>query len=394
MNKRLLAAAGCFLCELVAVGVGAGTNSLYTAPVCSDLGISRTGYSVSVTVIYLVNMLIYMLFPLLMKRVPLRGIFAVGLLCEMTAFLIYSQIRSAATLYLAAAFLGAGLALLGTVPITAVIKSWYPDRQGSVLGIVLSGSGIGGAALIPLAGILMNSHGWRAAALGSAGLMAIVATPCLLTVKENKQAGKHEGQKDGCVEPERFPFADRGLLTALLIYAFLTGASIQPTYLSIAAHLSEHGINTQNASAVLSVICFCALFVKVLLGAVSDRFGPYPAAACSHIGFILSAVTLVFFTGWLPIFEILFAFGSVPLALMLPLLSSHFFHKSPSRVLSLCMAFQTAGISLGILLTGKLYDMFSSYDPAFLLLGGVNFAAFILISVLFLIHQHKRSVPK
>lgn len=387
MKKGFSAAAGCFLCELVAVGVGAGTNSLYTAPICNDLGISRTGYSFSVTVIYLVNMLVYMIFPVLMKRVPLRGIFALGLLSETAAFLIYSRVSSAATLYLGAAFLGAGLVLLGSVPITAVIKSWYPDRQGSAFGIVLSGSGIGGAALIPLAGMLMDAYGWRTAAMCSAGLMVLAAVPCLLTVRENKQAGKED-------RPESQGINGRGLLALLLIYSFLTGASIQPTYLSIAAHLSEYGVSAKGASTVLSVICLCSLFVKILLGVVSDRFGPYPVAACSHIGFILAILTLVFFTDCLPAFELFFAFGCVPLALVLPLLSSCFFNKSAARALSLCMAFQTAGIALGILLTGRLYDMLSSYNGAFLLLGGVNLAAFVLVSALFLIHHQRRSVSK
>ena len=58
------------------------------------------------------------------------------------------------------------------------------------------------------------------------------------------------------------------------------------------------------------------------------------------------------------------------------------------------MAFQTAGIALGILLTGRLYDMLSSYNGAFLLLGGVNLAAFAIVSALFLIHHHRRSVSK
>lgn len=384
--KRKLSVAGCFLCELVAVGVGAGTNSLYTAPICDDLGISRTSYSVSVTVIYLVNMLVYLMFPLILNRISLRAVFAMGISCEALAFLIYSRVDSAAVLYLAAAFLGAGLVLLGAVPITAVVKSWYPNRQGSVLGIVLSGSGIGGALLIPLAGVLIDAYGWRTAAVCSAGLMAAVAIPCLLAVRENPQAPPAGRTGRGSHEVR-----DRGLLAILLAYAFLTGFSIQPTYLSIAAHLSEYGISAQGASGVLSLICLFSLFAKILLGAVSDRFGPYPAAVCSHVGFALAALTLVFLTHNLYAFEVFFAFGSVPLALLLPLLSSHFFEEASARVLSFCMALQTAGIALGILLTGRMYDAFSSYDAAFLVLGAVNLTAFLLLSLIFIIHHHKRS---
>lgn len=382
------------MCELVAVGVGAGTNSLYTAPVCSDLGISRTSYSFSVTVIYLVNMLIYMIFPLILRRVPLKAIFAMGLFSEAAAFLIYSRVNSIAALYLAAAFLGAGLVLLGSVPITTVIKSWYPDRQGAVFGIVLSGSGVGGAVLIPLMGALMDVYGWRTAALSSAGLMVLVAVPCLLTVRENRQAVGVEKSESGHTDLGKLASSDKGQLAILLVYAFLTGASIQPTYLSIAAHLSGYGVSAKSASVVLSAICFFSLLAKALLGALSDRFGPYPAAVCSHVGFMLAILTMVFFTGWLPAFEVFFAFGSVPLALILPLLSSYLFDKASAQVLSLCMALQTSGIAIGILLTGRLYDLASSYNTAFLLLGGVNFAAFILVSVLFLIHSHKRSVSK
>lgn len=385
LQKRGMVSAGaCFLCELAAVGIGAGTNSLYTAPICGELGISRTAYAFSITLMYLVNMAVYCLFPVLLRKVPLRGIFALGFLSETAAFLLYASARSLGVLYLAAALLGAGLVFLGAVPITAVVSGWFPTRQGTVLGIVLAGSGIGGAVLIPVVGSFMNASGWRAAFLLSAGIIALVAVPCLCLLREAKP------QKAGPTEKRPSPLRLPGM-PPTLCYAFLTGFSIQPIYLSIAAHLAEKQIDALQAAQVLSVICLVSLGAKVLLGGLSDRKGPVWVLFLSHAGFLCAAVSLVFLTKLLFLPELFFGIGCTPLTLVLPLLCARLFREHAGTALSLCMAAQTAGIASGILLAGGLYDAFGSYDLAFLLLGGINLAALFLM-----LHTYRKntgSVP-
>lgn len=388
-RAAVLAGIGCFLCELAAVGIGAGTNSLYTAPVCGELGISRTAYSVSITVMYLMNMAVYCLFPLILKKIPLRGVFCLGLVCETAAFLTYSQARSLQVLYLAAALLGAGLVFLGAVPITAVVNYWFPGREGTMLGVVLAGSGIGGAVLIPVIGGLMEAFGWRVAFLISAGVMAVIAVPCLLFIKSGpsrKAPGREAGRKEGT-----FAIVRRPGMAMTMGYAFLVGFSIQPTYLSIAAHLAERQIGTQAAAQVLSMICLVSLAGKVALGNISDRWGPVPVLAASHIAFLGAALSLVFFTDYLILPEVFFGIGSTPLTLVLPILCTHMFRERSDAALSLCMASQTAGIALGVLLVGFLFDRMGSYDGAFLLLGAVNLTAFFLMVFTYQ-KQNKRSV--
>lgn len=375
-KKGLLAVAACFLCELTAVGIGAGTNSLYTAPICQDLEISRTAYSVSTALIYLVNMAVYFSFPLLLRRIPLRGIFLLGFGAEAAAFLLYSQAGNVGVLCVSASLLGIGLVFLGAVPITTVVTSWFPQRAGTMLGIVLAGSGIGGAVLIPGVGIVMEQFGWRNAFLVSAGLVTFTAVLCLAFLQANPQ-NKPPAEKEpriSLLSSLRIP----GISWAL-VYGFLAGFSIQPTYLSIAAHLAEQGISSQKASQVLGAICLVSLIAKVILGAVSDRFGPLPVLACSHGGFVLAAVALVFFPQVFLPTEVFFGFGSLPLSLVLPILTNWLFHEKSSQALSLCMAAQTAGISVGILMAGGAFDLFGGYEEIFLFLGAVNFLAFLAL---------------
>lgn len=378
MSKRRIAVivAACFFCELTAVGVGAGTNSLYTAPICEDLGISRTVYSVSTSLMYLVNMIAYFSFPFLLCRIPIRGIFAIGFVAEAMAFILYSFSKDVMMLYSASSLLGAGLVFLGAVPITAVISSWFPNRQGTMLGVVFAGSGIGGALLIPAVGSLMQYFNWRIAFLFSAALVGVSAIFCVTFVQKNNQK---ETTNAALQKGSLGSFLQMRGAKALLVYGFLVGFSIQPTYLSIAAHLSADGITTQKASQVLGIICLVSLVIKVVLGAISDRFGPISVLLISHGAFFLVEILLVFFTKELFLIELCFGIGCTPLSLVLPIVARWLFQEKSGQALSLSMATQTAGIALGILLTGWMFDTFGGYEESFLMLAVVNVVGLVCL---------------
>ncbi len=65
-------------------------------------------------------------------------------------------------LYLAFGGIAAvGVTFAAWLPSVVLVRSWFPDRVGTAIGIASSGIGVGIFALVPLAQLLIDAFGWR-----------------------------------------------------------------------------------------------------------------------------------------------------------------------------------------------------------------------------------------
>lgn len=72
-----------------------------------------------------------------------------------------------------------GLLGVATTPVTysRVVANWFDRRRGTALGFANAGVGVGTFVVIPLAQMLIDRDGWRAAYLGIAGFCLAVGVP-------------------------------------------------------------------------------------------------------------------------------------------------------------------------------------------------------------------------
>ena len=68
------------------------------------------------------------------------------------------------------------------VPAPILIGNWFHTHRGLALGVAMSFSGIGGAALGPVFTLLIQTVGWREAYFIAAGIMALLVLPWTLVV--------------------------------------------------------------------------------------------------------------------------------------------------------------------------------------------------------------------
>lgn len=87
--------------------------------------------------------------------------------------------------------LGAGFAAacLGNVPNSVLLSRWFTTRLGAATSIVFSGTGIGILALVPVAQLLIDQLGWRAAYHWLGGLALAALVPVLLLPWSRYHAG-------------------------------------------------------------------------------------------------------------------------------------------------------------------------------------------------------------
>jgi MFS family permease len=127
----------------------------------------------------------------LLDRFGPRRVMPFGALILGIALATSSQIASLWQLYLTFGVVGAfGVAMLQSVPNTAVISNWFIRNRGTAIGIVISGSGFGQLWMTPTTQWLILHLGWRTTYLVLAPVLFIVPAGLILLFQYHKPADK------------------------------------------------------------------------------------------------------------------------------------------------------------------------------------------------------------
>lgn len=375
-------AAACFIFEALALGLGSATSGLYVKPICNSMGFSRGEYSLVFSILSIVNMVICLTFGVVHKKLGVRNIFLIGVLCETGAFITYYSATNIYTIYAGAVLMGVGLMYLGQVPLSLVVSNWFVEKRGTVLGIVLAGSGIGGTILSPLAVSWIVTYGWRMSYLFSMIIVLVFSIPALLVMREepsrmglmafgaekvNSQASEDAGSVSGINYKEALRTPTLWLMvTATLFF----GMSIQAVFLIAPAHLADVGLKSQYIAWVMSIIYFLNLIGKIVFGIVNDKFGIKPVVLLTNISFVFAAIILIFTHSntYAFAFAVLLGIASVALTLPIPLLTGILFgQKDFGTLLGIIYGSYTIGVALGTPLNGFSFDKFHTYSYSFIL---------------------------
>lgn len=391
-----IVAVTCFTFSVIGVGLGNSTISLYVKPICDDMGFSRGGYVLVYSILSASQMLASLAFGAIYQKFKnVRMIFVIGVFGIASAFTIYCLSRNIYLFYLGAFFQGFGLQYVSAIPLSVVISNWFLTKKGTVLSMVLAGSGLGGIILNPIVGRWISVDGWRAAYFYSLILLLVFLLPALLILREKpsdvgqKAFGSNQSHDQNFVQtgrqlsnPDLSELRKTPIFWMVLMAVFFFGLSIQPVYVNAAAHLGGVGLNPQVIACVMSVVFIANTLSKVLLGIVNDKYGIKPVIIINNSFFAIATVTLILTrsNAFGLCFGAGFGIGYTMLSITIPLLIAHLYSgKNYGNIIGIMIAAQTAGYSVGTPLVGFSYDVFHSYNYAFIL------AVFLDITGAFLI---------
>ena len=174
--------------------------------------------------------------------------------------------------------LGCGTSLV-YIPAVTVAPGWFKERRGLAMGVVLSGTGIGGALWAPILRALNASIGFRNTLRLTGGLsfVLIVGSGWILKwhpeIESRNRLGASPGQSR-----LRPPLANWQVVRSRMFFAQATGAILQaaayytPVYFisTYARNLGYSATAGANFIALSNGTSSCG---KVLLGYVADRYG-------------------------------------------------------------------------------------------------------------------------
>lgn len=271
----------------------------------------------------------------------------------------------------------------------SVLPSWFSDRLGLMLGLAMTGIGIGQAFSPILAQYLISHFGWREAYAALAVLSAVVALPGALLIVRNNPARDAEmrAPKEGAraSEPAVITWGDRRFwplgVTFFGIALCASGCAVH-----VAPILIDKGFDPMQAATIGSSGGVAILVGRLVAGYLLDRLGPL-VVGC--ITCVCAAAAPQLLSGWVDprlamLAPILFGLAIGAEGDLMPFTLRQIFGLNGyAEIYGRLFTLFSLGVLLGPLVMGAIFDRFGSYDPVLMFFTLASVAVFpVFASVL------------
>jgi MFS family permease len=364
--------------------------------VTSDTADRVTGDAASLT--FLLAGIFSLVVGALLSKFSLKRAMTVGCVVLGAGLALYSQATSPWQIYVSHSLLGLSLGLVGVMIQTVLVANWFRRRRGTAMGIVLTGTSIGGVLVPIVSRPLIGAYGWRTAMLIVSSVVWFVLLPAIVFLVKDRAADVNENF-DGdanatAADANASPDTGTTLWEAVgssrfWILAFGAAAVFYPIFTTsqqFILHIQKSpsvAVDATTASLAQSFLFATSVGGKFLFGWLSDRMPTIRVMLiCCTVMFLATLILLGFLTaGTVFLFLIPFGLGYGGTFVLLQLLAVEFFGlKDIGRIIGALTVIETFGAAFGGMVTGRLAASHGGdYTIAFY---GVTIAAgFALLSV-------------
>lgn len=315
----------------------------------------------------------------LITRFRLKPVMIVGCILLGYGLVLHSSAYGVEAVYFARFLMGASLGFIGVAPCVVLVSRWFETKRGTALGILLTGTSIGGFLIPLVAAPLIANYGWRNAMLAISALVWLVLLPAILFfVREDRTVV--DSTVEIALPPDGMTLRDA--LKTPLFWAFAACAALifYPIFFTtqqfvLSLQSSKIGLSAQTAALTQSALFAISLAGKFLAGFLSDRFNALRVfVVCASVMFLASTVLVVLTANNFLLFLLPFALGYGGTFVVLQRLVSDFFgRREAGKILGLITLIEVTGAAIGGRITGYLADKNGGdYTTAFY---GVTIAA-------------------
>jgi len=310
-------------------------------------------------------------------------------------YLLVSQTSAVWQLYLYyGVFVAMGMST-GVVPLQSTIARWFVRRRGTMTGIIVSGIGAGMLVMPVVANWLISSYGWRISyiVVGIAASAIVIIAAQFLKRDPSIIGQLSYGESD---LPEEADSANREfslrealrtwqfwiLIVATLCFTMSEGAVM----VHIVPHAIDIGVSAINATLILTLIGGVSIAGRIIMGNAGDRIGSKAAWIICLVFLSISLFWLLAVTDlWmLYVFAVIFGFGYGGLSVLIsPMVADHFGLSSHGVIMgAVIMLGGSAGMAVGPVVAGHIFDVTGSYQTAFIIYGIISIIGLILMFLL------------
>lgn len=350
------------------IGIGGGFASLYfyTAglfikPMAAEFGWTRGEASASAVSFMIGNTLALPVAGRLVDRygeVPVA--FLSGLALAIAFALLGFLTAGLASFLLLVLFLTVISAGSNAVSYNRLIVRKFHSRRGVALGLALTGTAMGAAAVPPFLAPFIAEHGWRPAYYILA-LAALVLTAVAALILRERDAGPKANDEASLVSWREI--CSERAFYSISAMIFLSATAVLGTTLHIVPMLTDGGMNVAAAGATASALGISVIMGRVVAGYFLDR---WDAGWVTWILLTLAGLGALLLWAGTPSLilpgAILIGFGvGTEGDLLAYLLGRRFPVSSFGSVYGMIFGVHAFGAGVGGMLAGAMFDLTGSY---------------------------------
>ncbi|MGE4452594.1 MFS transporter [Castellaniella sp.] len=359
---------------------------VFLRPMAQDTGWSVTGISAAMTLAFLAMGVASLGWGGLSDRYGTRPVVLGGSMVLAASLALASQASSLGEFQCAFGLLVGGAMAAIFAPMMACVTGWFDTQRSLAVSLVSAGMGMAPMTMAPLAGWLVEAHGWRSAMLAIAGIVAVLMIPAALLVRRPPalEDGPAVGAKgDGPPDMSVGQAVHSRPFILLMAANFFCCATHSGPIFHTVSYAMTCGIPTIAAVSIYSVEGLAGMFGRLGFGLAGDRFGAHRVlvlgllaqalavlayVSVSRLGgfYVVASVTGFIYAGTMPLYAVLIR-ENFPLSMMGTLIGASAMAGS-------------LGMSTGPLLGGWIYDRLGSYAPMYVGSAGLGLVAMLILT--------------
>jgi MFS family permease len=380
---------GCLVCQM-GLGFGYGLSSL--APdILAEFGWTRALFSSAQSPQAFVIALASPLVGVLVGRYGARAVLSVSAVVLAGAYAGVAGMQAWWQFALACGFIGLAVTGLGDIAVGAVVAQWITRGRGLALGVVYTGSNLGGALATRGMAALADAASWRlAVAVMAATALAVLLPAAWFAVRD--RTGARAAGEAAAAAPPPDDESDLDMTAALRTRSFwiltfsLLGfwAYLYALLQHFVLSLVDAGMPRDLAAGHWANAVFMGMFSKIAFGFIADRISAKRALWLDYGLLALSSLLLLGVSGGSPWllwgFVLVFGFSYAARDVVTPLIVVHCFgSRHLAQIYGVLMLTILPGSNLGSISAGWTYDATGSYAVAFTALAAMNLVSFALL---------------
>jgi len=401
-----------FLAQFVAIGIYSYVLGSFMMPMIQELGWTRAEFSLTRTIGQLVMAFVGVFVGVRVDRFGGRPIMLWGATVLCMTLIAHSFIHSLLLWWLLnGVLLTVGCAMVGNLVVNVTLSKWFVVNRGKAIAFAAMGISFGGVVMTPLATVLIDELGWRAAWIWLGVGTAVILYPVALFMRRAPEdyGLNPDGLTDvqfstGAGARARLEYANaftrREALRSVSFYALVIAfgffsINIVVLLLQTVPYLTDNGFSRNEAAFAMFIASLPAMISKPLWGYLIDLTPAKPLAAISASLTGLALFAIVFAVQSHELLWIYLAFvvlglgwgGMIPMQEVI--WASFFGRRHIGAIRGAGMPFALTLGALAPWLVSLYRDDVGAYDGALLVVAGLNVISGVLI---FLVPPPRRQV--
>ena len=380
----------------IASGINFHGFGNFIIPLTKEFGWSRTVISAVFSLARLESGLLGPIEGYFVDRIGPRRLMLVGIPLMGLGYILMSRINSLSAFFLVYVLgIALGNSLGMSTPMTAAVANWFNRKRGLAFGVMWSGVGLGGL-LVPALGWTVERFGWRDAAMFvGIGLIAVGIPIASVMRHRPEQYGYYpDGKAPDGTAAQRPTQADlsqdftarEALRTSSFWFLSLSITARSLVSGGIGLHLVPYfvglGASPVGAAALAGSVGVMSIPGRFGLSAMGDfvdrRYVMAASLAVMTVAIVLMA-RATSISGVIPVLVVFSAAQGGISVIPQSLIAEYFGRRSYATIQGFRSSIQMAGIIVGPIISGLVFDATGSYTIAFLGFSGASVVSMVLV---------------